>query len=279
MLDFIKAFDWLTLIFCLVLVIRMVIGFFQGGYRVLFKILAFLLGVGLAFALCAPIGKALYMGGVGQSIELNLTNLLGSASSDLSREITKNDLELMHVYWVASGNSGTTQDMVNSMLHEGYAQIFIPQGLYNTLDTIIWNNIPSAGTFTFAHLVALGIAQVGCIAIAFVGILVIVTLIGTVVVEIVYKAKKLAKKKPSTRSRIIGVSLGLVMGLISIWTFSISAKSFITAIPDLWEAFQISMHLNDPGYWSLSKFLFQWEFGYKDLFNWFLSLANFPVAS
>ena len=281
-MDFLRGFDLISILFWLFIAYRMFMGFMNGGVKLLFTILSVALGIGLGFLLCAPIGTLIYNAGAGAGISGVVSGAIGQAGGDLSTEMTKADLDVYYVYWVAQGNTGTMKDMVAEILHQGYPSLFIPEALYQTLDDLIYNAIPASGTFTFAGIIGTAIAQVACLGIAFAGVVLLIVIIGAILIGIVSwnieRHNKEKKKKMALWNRFLGLALGLGFAFFSLWSTSIGIKSFMTAFPNFSDVLTQSMGLDNPGYWNIGKFFFGIDFGYTNLLNWFFSMVHITPA-
>lgn len=278
-------FDWISIVFWVVIAFRILMGFIKGGFKTLVMLLVAAAGIGLAFLLCNAIGgwigdlgtrDAIYNAVNGRISTVSVS--LGAGNLSLGSEINRADLETAHAMWVAAGNTGTTEDMVRVALHEGYKTCFIPQVIYGTIDKMIIEAIPATGTFTLASIISIAIAKAACIGIAFCGVVIITVLIGFIVMIIVSALRKAAGKRPGIVSRLVGMVFGAAGAFLFCWTASIVMQSVATCVPAFNDYITAVMHLNDDAYWNIGKFFFNIKFGYADLLNWFLSLIQIKPA-
>ena len=275
--------DWISIVFWVIIGFRILMGFWKGGLKTLFMLAVFALGIGLAFALCRPVGG--WIGDLGARAWVNdgifgrLKDIevfsFGGTSMTLGTEIDRAQLETAHAAWIAAGNTGTLEDMLREALHSGYSSCFVPSSAYGTLDGIILQNIPDIGTFSLAGIVASSVAQVVCVIIGFAAVLVATFLIGFIVLIIVSAVRKAAGKRPGMVSRLLGIVFGCVSAFVTCWTITIVLKSIGSCFTPMNDFFVTSMRLDDPSYWNIGKFFFNINFGYGDLFNWIMGFL-FP---
>lgn len=276
--------DWISIAFWIIIGFRILMGFWKGGLKTLIMLAVFALGIGLAFALCKPVGS--WIGGFGVQNWVNdgifgrLKDVVvfnyGSESLTLGSEIDRAQLETAHAAWIAAGNEGTTNDMIISALHSGYSTCFIPSAAFGVLDKLIVTNIPDVGTFSLASIVSGSVAQVTCTVIGFAGILLVTVIVGFIIIAIVSGIRKAAGHRPGFVSRLLGILFGAATAFVTCWTISIVLQSLGTTFPAMSDFFKESMKLDDPSYWNIGKFFFNINFGYGDLFNWILGIL-FPA--
>ena len=272
--------DWISIIFWVIIAIRILMGFWKGGLKTLITLIVLVLAIGAAFLFCKPTGAWLATTSMHTSIYDAINEKLSSVviSSDagisLGKEITMADLETAHSAWVEAGNTGTTQDMVKEIIHQGYSASYIPSAIFGTLDGLVIDALPETGTFTLAAVVAASLSDAACIAIGFCGILIVVFVVGMIVRFAVMMARKATGARPGMISRILGILVGAASAFVFCWTASIVIRTIGTSVPVVNEFLVNSMRLEDDSYWNIGKFFFNFPYGYADVLNWFLSLTN-----
>ncbi len=277
------TFDWISVAFLVIIIVRIVMGFFNGGFKTLMKIVVIAAAIGLAFALCKFVGTMIGNMGLHDTIQNALFDTLSKSNETLGKEMTNADLDTLYVYWKAMGNTGDKTDMITELLHEGYTKMYLPTGIYTTLDNMILAGIPAetdlTTTFTFAGIISSFVTNAALVGIGFLAVFLIIAIVGLIVIAIVSHFMKLAGKKPGLVNRLLGIVIGVGYAFIICWTMSIGIKSLMTAFPVFTDFVYNSCKLEDDNYWSISKFFININFGYSDLLNWFLSLVGSTVSS
>ena len=274
----ISTFDWISIAFWVIIALRVIMGFVNGGFKTLMKIIVLAAAIGLAFALCKIVGTWIGNMGLHASIENALFSNLSKSNETLGKTMTQADLDALYLYWKATGNLGTKQDMIVELLHQGYGTMYIPSGIYGTLDNMILGALPAetdlTTTFSFAGIISKIVADAALVGIGFLAVFLVILIIGLIIVALVFRGRKLAGKKPGFLNRLLGVAIGAGYGFFICWTASIGIKSLMTAFPPFNDWINTSMQLANNGYWNIGKFFMNINFGYSDLLNWFLSLVN-----
>ena len=274
----ISTFDWISIAFWVIIALRVIMGFVNGGFKALMKIIVLAAAIGLALALCKIVGTWIGNMGLHASIENALFSNLSKSNETLGKTMTQADLDALYLYWKAAGNLGTKQDMIVELLHQGYGTMYIPSGIYGTLDNMILGALPAetdlTTTFAFAGIISKIVADAALVGIGFLAVFLVILIIGLIIVALVFRGRKLAGKKPGFLNRLLGVAIGAGYGFFICWTASIGIKSLMTAFPPFNDWINTSMQLANNGYWNIGKFFMNINFGYSDLLNWFLSLVN-----
>lgn len=274
----ISTFDWISIAFWVIIALRVIMGFVNGGFKTLMKIIVLAAAIGLAFALCKIVGTWIGNMGLHASIENALFSNLSKSNETLGKTMTQADLDALYLYWKAAGNLGTKQDMIVELLHQGYGTMYIPSGIYGTLDNMILGALPAetdlTTTFSFAGIISKIVADAALVGIGFLAVFLVILIIGLIIVALIFRGRKLAGKKPGFLNRLLGVAIGAGYGFFICWTASIGIKSLMTAFPPFNDWINTSMQLANNGYWNIGKFFMNINFGYSDLLNWFLSLVN-----
>ena len=274
----ISTFDWISIAFWVIIALRVIMGFVNGGFKTLMKIIVLAAAIGLAFALCKIVGTWIGNMGLHASIENALFSSLSKSNETLGKTMTQADLDALYLYWKAAGNLGTKQDMIVELLHQGYGTMYIPSGIYGTLDNMILGALPAetdlTTTFSFAGIISKIVADAALVGIGFLAVFLFILIVGLIIVALVFRGRKLAGKKPGFLNRLLGVAIGAGYGFFICWTASIGIKSLMTAFPPFNDWINTSMQLANNGYWNIGKFFMNINFGYSDLLNWFLSLVN-----
>lgn len=274
--------DWISIVFWVVIVLRIVMGIWKGGFKTLATLIIIAVAFGAAFLLCRPIGEWIGSLGARQAIQDAANGRLQTiifASGEgyelgLGTQVSMGDLNSMHDVWVSAGNTGTTEDMLKSILHEGYSSCLIPSAIHGNLDKLILEAIPATGTFTMASVIATALATAACIGIGFGATFLVILIVGLVIKLIVNTARSAAGQRPGVISRIVGAALGVVSAFLFCWSAAIILRMLASGVPAINDFVTTSMKLNDPSYWNIGKFFFTFPYGYTDLLNWVLSLIH-----
>lgn len=247
-------FDWFTLGFALILVLSALIGFLKGGMKTLVKFGIVAIAIVLALLLCDAISPMFRNGQVGNYFYNLIFNKIGDAYPDAN----KDQLSVL----IKSGAG-------ESIIEEAYTNAGIPESLREIFTKEIMAAADSSLTVNIGDVIALTASDYICLGLAFISILLGSLIILFVVYFIVMLIFKLANKKPSLLSRIIGIFMGLVEALAICWCICLFANFALASNNDISEVIFKMIKLDDPNYWSLGKWMIQTDLGY----SWILGLV------
>ncbi len=262
----------LDVILVVALLIPIGIGFFEGGFKLLAKIAAIGLGIGLAFALCRPLAQAFAASPFGESIHASL-------SAYFQEQISFTIGEGLFSYTVQGNDSVPREILENpdfrAML---YDNINIPSSFRASIDTLFVDALASieGDQVMLAEPIAVALTTVLILGVSFVGIASIVISLAMLAAFIVTIIRNVILKKPiGLLNRLLGLAAGLVIGVAIWWLFGLAVNACILFDSGVKDSLQGLIGLNDPDAASLSKWVCSTDFGYQALLqNIVDALAN-----
>ena len=230
-------FDWITIIYLVILVLGILVGLKKGFFKTLINALGGIIVIVVAFLLAKPVGALLF--------ESNLsTGVLNSVTEWL---VNQN----------ASMNVAVPVEYAAEALPAALGEIGIPAALIDTLYSVMEPFIPVSGTFTPAEVIGLGLTNYIFIAGAFVVLAIVLFIVLAILKKVFEKITEL----PFIRGvdKLLGGVLGLVFGVLIICVVSYGL-TFLTSIPACNDFITGQMYLNDDSVWTLSKSIYNYNF-------------------
>ena len=259
-------------ILVLVLLIPMGIGFLEGGFKLLAKIAAFGLGIGLAFILCRPVTEAIAGSPFGESIHASL-------SSYFQQQISIKVGEGFLSYTIHGSDSVPRNFFENTDFRALlYENINIPASFRASIDTLLVDAVASiqGDEIMIAEPIAVALAKVLILGMSFVGIAGIVITVAMVSAFVVTMIRNVILKKPmKLLNRLLGLAAGVVIGLASWWLFGLAINAGLLFDSSLKDTLSALVGMGDPNVSSLAKWICSTDFGYQALLqNIVDALAN-----
>ena len=246
-----SGFDWISLIYIIIIVLLAAIGFIRGGIKTALSVAAIAISIGLAFALYGVIGGAVAESSVGEQISSSTENyILDNVSGSgilIPAEVFKSE-------WVANG-----------MLSYGYSELNIPEFVHEPLNGLIVANLPTQGMFTPASAIAHSLTLVTCSAIGFVSTFLVCFIVIRIVLAIVFH---FAKKNLAVGaiSRILGLAIGLVEAFAVCWVISLVCYFFVSSGSDIGNYIADVTKLNQDGF-GIAKWFISTDLGYSSVLS------------
>lgn len=256
----------------LVLLIPMGIGFLEGGFKLLAKIAAFGLGIGLAFILCRPVAEAIAASPFGESIHASL-------SSYFQQQISIKVGEGFLSFTIHGSDSVPRNILENADFRELlYENINIPASFRASVDTLFVNAVASieGDEIMLAEPVAIALTKVLILGMSFVGIATVVVAVAMISAFVVTMIRNIILKKPmKLLNRLLGLAAGIVIGLASWWLFGLAINAGLLFDSSLKDTLSALVGMGDPNVSSLAKWICSTDFGYQALLqNIVNALAN-----
>lgn len=264
-LTFLSSFDWFSILFILIFVVQILMGFAKGWLKSILKLVVIVAAVGLAFAFFKPVGDMIYSTSLGGTLTDKFSSLMVVANDRAGAEMDK---EALDNYLRAQNQT------LPEFLHSLYATTPFPKAAYESLDKLVIANIDaSAGSFTIAGVIAPAIAQEACLALGFGSVLLGSFIVLLIVSLIITGIVKKIKSKPGALSRILGGLVGAVYGFALCWVLGIVLNSIIGLGNEWGDAIAASTHVNDSSsWWGPAKWMMNIDV--SAVTNWFTSLVR-----
>lgn len=264
-LTFFHSFDWITLCFALIIAFQVLIGALKGWLKMTLKFAVIAAAIALAFIFFRPVGDLIYKSGFGGELTKQFSSMITKAVPEAGTTLTRAQFDVL------LSTQGVTQEQ---FLHSLYAATPFPKLAYQSLDALVNAGISASDPFTLSAIVAAGISQVACIALAFTSVLlgsyIVLLIISLGVIAIVRKAKP----HPGAVSRLLGGLIGLAYGFVLCWIIGAFLNSVVGLGNEWSEAILASARIKDANYWGLAKWIMSLDLPQLGLTSWFTSLLH-----
>lgn len=267
-------FDYISLIFIVILVLGALIGFLKGGFKSLFRLGVLVLAIVLSIFLAKPLANALQ--GTGMATNIN-NSIFEFIADKISFEVgafgtLTGKTEVTTTYIDTINAAGQLIDSNFDLFHKAYESVHLPSFLYETADSFIKAQLANYGPleeFAFAAPIA-GIATSAiCSLIAYFIIFFGTILIGTILTAIVSHAFKSPDGHKPLLSRITGLILGLVLASAIIWVAGLTLNIVLVMDNSASEYIRQVIHLDDES-WTFAKWIVTTDFGYQAILSNFI---------
>lgn len=268
-------FDYITLIFIVVLVLAFFIGFGRGAFNTLAGLAVF----GAALAVAILVSKPLAAAVQGWSITANMNKGLfdfiagkinvsfGLVNITGSTQITATEL-------AAANAAGKLYyaDPNYDIFHVAYESVHLPTAFYGTIDGLINEAIAgyNGQAFALAQPLADIMTRAICYAGSFLALFIVTAIVAGIIIAIIRASLKKAKPHIGLGSRFVGGLVGLAIGAGVVWTLCLLINvvllmdnGFATHLKDV-------LRINDPNAWTFAKWLVQSNLGYNAIIGFFI---------
>lgn len=242
-----KVFDWLSVVFVVIIVLSLLIGFWKGGMKTVFTIACMAGAIGLCFLLSKPIADALIGSKLGVGIDTYLETAINEA-----------------VDW-ANLPGGIT----SSGLHTIYEALHIPEFAYEPFDKAIMAQIEDAPLDSIASSVATSLTGLFLTGLSYLLIFIIGFIVLRLIVWVICLILKKGKSKPTMLSRLLGLALGAAKAFAICWVISLVANLLISSGSDWSNYLANSIGLGQEGF-GIAKWFITTDLGYTAVMNFFL---------
>lgn len=246
-----SGFDWISLIYILIIVLFAIIGLIRGGIKTILSVAAIAISIGLAFALYKIIGEAIAGSSLGNGIsssteEYILNNVSGSGILIPA--------ETFQSEWIANG-----------MLSYVYGELNIPEFVQDALNNLIVANLPTQGMFTPASAIAYSLTLITCSAIAFISTFLVCFIVIRIVLAIIFH---FAKKNMAVGaiSRVLGLLIGLAEAFAVCWVISLVCYFLVSSGSDFGNYIADVTKLNQEGF-GIAKWFISTDLGYSSVLS------------
>lgn len=234
-------FDWISIIFLAIIVIGLIIGAYRGFLLTLLSIAGIAVSFLLAFFLAEPIANAIAGTGLGDSMITSIDGWLCGNET------------VGPIFQMVLNKSQASAQLETALTEAGLPTAIIP----TVIDQIL-PLIPEVSMDVRLGLyVAQGITKISLIAISFIVIFLVSTLIFSILKIF---ARKLNKAKGiGWINRVLGAVFSLAISFVVINLVCYSF-TFLTGIPAANDFLVGQLRLNDPTMWSIGKMLYEENF-------------------
>ncbi|OPZ37533.1 MAG: Colicin V production protein [Tenericutes bacterium ADurb.BinA155] len=255
-------FDWFSLAYILLILICTGIGLWKGVGKMLPRLAIMIVAAIAAFYLCKIVGGWFEQG----------TTWDESLASWIHDRIKDKDPAAVNEDPVVA----LTEDLFRNYIK-------LPDALWNPFWAALSKNIPSTGTDNPARIIGVTLSHFVFIAGGFALVFLVVFLLGFTTLWIIEGVRKKAgKAKPSWLSRGLGAGVGLLVAIVLIYCCSLGIDILASAqLPGASNHADVAeyLHLSDPNYWSLAKWLCNQTGLYDQLMKFLKITASSSTAS
>lgn len=245
-------FDYLTLIFIVVIALFAIIGLVRGGFKTVAGIIAVAAAVLIAVFVTRPLGDALAAGGLGNSTKDLALQLVNSKISGGSTEITAFDA---------------------TIYHEAYVSLSVPEIFFGKLDEAITGIIATyeGAAFTVATPLAAIVANAIIYGGTFLVLFLVSALILGIIVSLIAKALLKSGNKVGPISHLVGFLFGAAIGAAIVWAASLSINLLLMFDSPVSEHLNSVLHLTEGDTtWTFAKWCVTTDLGYTGIINFLI---------
>lgn len=239
-------FDWLSILYIVIIVLTLLIGFWKGGMKTLFTLLSFGLAIGACFLLANPVGEALKDSALGEKIYGTLNENIGTIINALPGIMINNEAVLADI-------------LTDLNIPE-----FVHGPLIETLQAALEDNALGSAGETIADT----LTSVFCSGLAYIIVFLIAFIVFRLLFWIVCLIIKKGKSKPAILSRLLGLVLGAGKAFAICWVISLVATLLISSGSDFGNYLANSIGLNEEGF-SVAKWFIETDLGYSSVIGFF----------
>lgn len=257
------AFDWISLIFLLIVLLAMANGIRKGFVRSALSFFAVLIAFFVAYLLAKPLANWIYgINGCGESLHSSMTSYFVSLG-EKHPVSTGNEIADALIYaqfgsknameWVVSKSQlqTTVYGTEKTVLDFALESISLPSFLMGYVKNFILSAVPESASENLAYYLGQSASTLLLIAICFAGLFVVAFLI-TKVLAIVLGLALSHIPMVKWLDKLLGAAFGIVIGLIEVSYVSAGLVAF-SAIPEFYSFLDGVMKLSDPNVYTVGK--------------------------
>lgn len=263
-------FDYLSIIFVLLLIIPMLSGFAQGGYRTLIRLIVTALCFLLAVLVYQNIARAYLSSSNGQFMQRNFIDALGKIAFTAETPL-----------------GGTAEFKLSDPLPRAYFEseefrqalydaIHLASPLRPGIDKWLLSALPESMTTQVYLHELLGITLFDLIVkgVSFGIVFGITSLACAIITGIISIFLRKRKRHRSTLNRILGVLFGLVSGISFCWTLGFVLNIGLAVDSPLRATLASVLRYDDPEITTFAKWIVTGPFGYNEILENFAMILN-----
>jgi uncharacterized membrane protein required for colicin V production len=247
-------FDYLTLIFIVVIALFAIIGLVRGGFKTVAGIIAIAAAVLIAVFVTRPLGDALAAGGLGTST--------GNLAYDLVCSKVSGGSDNIEV---------ATFDV--AIYHDAYAAFSVPEVFFGKLDEVItaWVANVELDTFVYAVPLATIISNAIIYGGTFLVLFLVSALILGIIVSLIAKALLKSGNKVGPISHLVGFLFGAAIGAAIVWAACLSINLLLMFDSPISEHLNTVLHLTEGDTtWTFAKWCVTTDLGYTGIINFLI---------
>ena len=257
------AFDWVSLIFLVVLLAAVFDGIRKGFVRSLLSFFAILIAFALAYFLAKPMANWLYgVNGWGSSLTTSFSDFFlksgaehpftsGNATYDAMIKTYFGSLNPME--WVVSKSDLQTvlPGAETTVLNAAMSSVSLPSFLDGYVRNFVLNAVPETAAYPLSIYLGQSAASLLLIAISFAALFILFWIVVKIMAVLIGKA---LSHVPMVRwlDKLLGAFFGVFVALIDISLLS-SLLVSLSSIPAFYSFLDTSLKLSDPTIYTIGK--------------------------
>lgn len=264
------VFDWISLVFLLVVILAMLNGIRKGFIRSALSFFAVVIAFFVAYLLAKPLANWIYgINGCGESLHSSMSSYFISLG-EKHPVSTGNEIADAFVYmtfgsknsmeWVVSKSQlqTTVYGTEKTVLDFALESISLPSFLMGYVKNFILSAVPDSASENLAYYLGESASMLLLIAMCFAGLFLltfIVTKILAIVLGLAFSHLPVVK----WLDKLLGAAFGIVIGLIEVSYLSAALVAF-SAIPEFYSFLDGVLKLSDPNIYTVGKVFYNNNF-------------------
>ena len=270
-------FDYITVIFIVVLALTALIGFWRGAFKTLSWIILVAASIILAIFLSKWLAQVYRDGPIGGAIYNGFYPFLaGKINIEVAPGYTITGDTMTTADKIALYNTmgqTATGDATWTLFHAAYENVKLPPVFYNLVDRLLNESIAAynGAEFALAAPIANVITNAVCFAAAFGTIFGAAMFVGGIVLSVLRFILKLAKGHPGLFSRLLGLIGGFAIGCALVWATCLTFNLIMLMDNDAATYLRGILHMTEGDTtWTFAKWLTSTDFGYSGVISFFI---------
>lgn len=239
-------FDWLSVLYVVIIILTLLIGFWKGGMKTLFTLLSFAVAIGACFLLANPVGQAIEKSALGEKIYSSLNENIGGLINALPSFAVNNE----------------------EALGEILSDLHIPEFVHGPLIEAIQPALEENGLASAGETIATSLTSIFCSGIAYIIVFLVAFIVVRLVIWVICLIVKKGKTKPNLFSRLLGLLLGAAKAFAICWVISLVVTLLISSGSEFGNYLSDIIGLNDDKF-SIAKWFIETDLGYSSVIGFF----------
>lgn len=245
-LSSIQEFDWLSILYIVIILLTLLIGFWKGGMKTLFTIISLGLAVGACFLLANPVGKALEESAVGEKIYGALNENIGTLLKAIPSFTANNE----------------------AVLGEVLSGLHIPEFVHGPLIEALQSALADKPLASAGETIASTLTSIFCSGLAYIIVFLIAFIVIRFLIWVICLIVKKGRTKPTLFSRLLGLVLGAVKAFAICWVISLVVTLLISSGSGFGNYLADIIGINEDGF-SIAKWFIETDLGYSKVIGFF----------